>query len=305
MEKKITEKYFPIRHDAEDEIFIICMSEIEEFPAYITQQDDIIGKYDSRCISDSYRNLNMDSVIERKDKSLINIEHHSSINSNLMRRDYEYCVTLHAATKRPVGPYILYTGKLPIKEIEHANELMFFNPTWVKTRKWNGNKRLNNLKYKIEKQEICTVFDIIELIWLPRSHINLTIVDTILTCIKLYNEMIADEWLKYVAKKCLKLWVGRYIKDKNQIKEAARGLKMSALELRPFEQQLENVLYANRLEQAEERGEKLGIKKGEKLGEESIIKKLLKKYDVTKVAEMTEIDIEKIEKIRKSKYSHN
>lgn len=55
------------------------MSEIEEFPAYITQLDDIVGKYDSRYISKSYKNLNLDSVRQRKNENLINIEHHSSI----------------------------------------------------------------------------------------------------------------------------------------------------------------------------------------------------------------------------------
>ena len=112
------EKYFPIRRDAEDEIFIICMSELKEFPEHITKLDDIIGKYDSRYISKSYKNLNLDSIMERKNKNLINIEHHSNINSDLMRRDYEYCITVHAASKRYVKPFIFY-WELPIKEVEY------------------------------------------------------------------------------------------------------------------------------------------------------------------------------------------
>ena len=223
------------------------MSEIEEFTAYITQLDDIVGKYDSRYISKSYKNLNLDSVRQRKNENLINIEHHSSISPDLMRRDYEYYITVHAASKKYVESFILYTGELPIKEIEYANDLMFFNPTWIKTRKIDGQKTLNNLKYKIEKQEKFNVYDIIDLIWLPRYRLNLTINETILTCVKLFNEMITDEWLEYIAKKCLKLWVGRYIEDEKQIKKDMKGLKMSALELRPFEEQLANVIYANRL----------------------------------------------------------
>lgn len=118
-----------------------------------------------------------------------------------MRRDYEYCITVYAASKKYVEPFILYTGELPIKEIEYANDLMFFNPTWIKTRKIDGQKTLNNLKYKIEKQEKFNVYDIIDLIWLPRYRLNLTINETILTCVKLFNEMITDEWLEYIAKK--------------------------------------------------------------------------------------------------------
>lgn len=219
MKKNIKEKYFPIRHDAEDEIFIICMSEIEEFPAYITQLDDIVGKYDSRYISKSYKNLNLDSVRQRKNKNLINIEHHSSISPDLMRRDYEYCITVHAASKKYVEPFILYTGKLPIKEIEYANDLMFFNPTWIKTRKIDGQKTLNNLKYKIEKQEKFNVYDIIDLIWLPRYRLNLTINETILTCVKLFNEMITDEWLEYIAKNVLNYGLEDILKMKNKLKK--------------------------------------------------------------------------------------
>ena len=46
---------------------------------------------------------------------------------------------------------------------------------------------------------------------------------------------------------------------------------MSELKLRPFEEQLSDVIYTNRLEQAEEKGMKKGMKKGE----ENIIRKLL------------------------------
>ena len=291
------EKYFPIRRDAEDEIFIICMSELKEFPEYITKLDDIIGKCDSRYISKAYKNLNLDSVRQISDESLINIEHHSNINSDLMRRDYEYCITVHSASKRYVKPFIFYTGELPIKEVEYVNNTMFYNPQWIKTRKIDGNIRLNNIKYKIEKQEPSTVHDIIDLIWLPKYQIDLTIEDTVLLCIELWKEMIADEWLLNIAKKCLKLWVGRYIEDEKQLKKAAGGLIMSALELRPFEEQLANVIYANRLEQAEKKGEEKGFKKGE----ENIILKLLEKGTPKEISAKYDIPLKKIEKIQNSK----
>ena len=92
------------------------MSELKEFPQHITRLNDINGKYDSRYVSKTYKNLNLDSVLERKDNSLINIEHHTTINPDLMRRDHEYCITIHAASKRHVKPFIFYTGALPIKK---------------------------------------------------------------------------------------------------------------------------------------------------------------------------------------------
>ena len=64
----------PSRFDVEDEIFIICMSETEEFPQYITNFNDIVGRYDNRLISLDYKNLSLDSVRQRLNGDLINIE---------------------------------------------------------------------------------------------------------------------------------------------------------------------------------------------------------------------------------------
>ncbi|WP_407413299.1 hypothetical protein [Methanobrevibacter sp.] len=89
---------------------------------------------------------------------------------------------------------------------------------------------------------------------------------------------------------------------------------MSALELRPFEEQLADVIYANRLDQAEnkgiEKGEKIGIEKGEKIriekgekigiekGEKKIILKLLEKNTAEEISENYNIPLEKIQKIQ-------
>ena len=171
---------------------------------------------------------------------------------------------------------------------------MFFNPTWIETRKIDGNIRLNNIKYKIEKQEPITVYDIIDLIWLPKYQVDSNIEDTIVICVELWKNIIADEWLLNTAKKCLKLWVGRYIEDEKHLLKIAGELKMSALELRPFEEQLANVIYANRLEQAEKRG----MKKGTENGEKNIILKLLEKNTPEEISENYNIPLEKIKKIQ-------
>ena len=84
---------------------------------------------------------------------------------------------------------------------------------------------------------------------------------------------------------------------------------MSKLELRPFEEQLANVIYANRLEQAEKKGikkgEEKGFKKGEekgfKKGEENVILKLLEKDTPEEISEKYNIPLEKIEKIQNTK----
>ena len=76
---------------------------------------------------------------------------------------------------------------------------------------------------------------------------------------------------------------------------------MSKLELRPFEEQLANVIYANRLEQAEKKGFKKGFKKGEK----NIILKLLEKDTPEEISEKYNIPLKKIEKSKKIRYKSN
>ena len=80
---------------------------------------------------------------------------------------------------------------------------------------------------------------------------------------------------------------------------------MSAIELRPFEEQLADVIYTNRLEQAEEKGMKKGmekgIKKGMEKGEENIIRKLLEKNNPQEISTQLNIPLKKILKIQNSK----
>ena len=45
MENNSNYSQVPSRFDTEDEIFIICMSETEEFPQYIANFNDIVGRY--------------------------------------------------------------------------------------------------------------------------------------------------------------------------------------------------------------------------------------------------------------------
>ena len=57
MENESNYSQVPSRFDTEDEIFIICMCETEEFPQYITNFSDIVCRYDNRLIFLDYKNL--------------------------------------------------------------------------------------------------------------------------------------------------------------------------------------------------------------------------------------------------------
>ena len=306
----------PSRLDVEDEIFVICMSEIEEFPNYITKISDIVNRYDGRVISSSFENLNLDSVRERANGDLINIEHHSSINDEIMRRDYGYCVSLHKASKKQVTPFIFYTGELPVDKVYHLNDLMFFSPIWFITQDINGNALLNNLKYKTFNQDEWNVYDILDFIWLPTFYNDLSIENLLLELLGLFNHIVAEDSLLDAAKRCLELWLGRWIRKSENKKFIMEVLNMSKLVQRPFEEVLEEAIITNCLEQFEEvtleRGRKEGREEGRKEAikeareevrkrERVLISKLLDNHSPEEVSKDLDLPLDLILEIKYSK----
>ncbi len=294
----------PFRRDVEDEIFIICMTGIKEFPQYVTKFNDIVGPYESRFISSDFKNLNLDSVRIRKDNSLINIEHHSTINENLMRRDYEYAVTLFRATGKKVHPYILYTGDLPIKKVQYMNEINYFYPEWILTKEKDASVMLNNIECKIYKQEELNAYDVLDLIWLPKFYSDLAMNEVIMEIIRIFNKINASEFLLEQLQSCLILWAGRYIKDKDENEEIERRLNMSALKRRPLEEALESALIDNYIEQKTEKimaeGMEKGMEKGEELGRFKDISLLLKHMSALEISQMLELPLEEVLKVERS-----
>lgn len=158
----------------EDLLFVKCLVQFEEFPQYITGFKDIRNSFDSRFASSSnFSSLNLDCVRQREDLSLIDIEHHSSIRPDLMRRNYEYAVNLYNVTGYSVHPFIFYTGDLPVNKIIRMNDFNTFQPQWFILKEKDGMKSLNNIKYKTLNQIDWNVFDAIDLL----GYLNL-----ILTC---------------------------------------------------------------------------------------------------------------------------
>ena len=306
MENKSNYSQFLSRVDVEDEIFIICMSETEEFPKYITNFNDIVGRYDNRLISLDYKNLSLDSVRQRLNGDLINIEHHSFINSRLMRRDYQYSVILHSNSGKYVHPFIFYTGALPIKKVDYLNDLMFFNPNWFITKEVEGNIRLNNILYKINENIKLNVFDCFDLIWLPKFNTNMEFEECILKCISLLKDIPMDNKLRYIVEKSYLLWMGKYVKDENKLEKARKCFTMSELKLRPFEEQFRDALMVNRFERGIDIGKKEGIDIGKRQGaaetEKKLIPALLKFKSPEEISKDYDIPLERVLKyVEKSK----
>ena len=312
----------PNKHNTEDSIFNQCVMGIPEFPQYITSYEDIKNKAHTKILSEAYKNLNMDLVFERKNGALINIEHHSSLTKEKLARDQEYITTLYSATLKYVEQFIMYTGNLPVNKALYLNYKDTYSPNFFITKHIDGKIRLNNLKYKIENNEEITSYDVIDLIWIPTFRIDINKEDLIVELSSIYDKLIIPYPLSRVARKCLILWAGKYLKNSKKIKKVAEKLKMSITDMKPFEEQIRDAIIDGEITRAEEigieKGKEIGIEKGKEIGmekgkeigmekgkeigieegEKNIIKKMLKKYNAEEVSKITEIDIKQINEIK-------
>lgn len=166
------------------------------------------------------------------------------------------------------------------------NQLNYFHPQWFILKEKDGMKRLNNIKYKTDNDIDMHIFEFLDYIWLPKFKLEITIEECIRELVKLYNKLSADEFILNFTKECLALWAGRYIKDQDELKYMARCLNMSKIEERPFEESLRGVIFARKLEEAEEKGvEKNRI---------DFITKALKQMSPQEVSDLFDIPIDSI-----------
>ncbi|WP_407423590.1 hypothetical protein [Methanobrevibacter sp.] len=299
---EIVDNSLPDKWDAEDKIFNLCMVEIEEFPQYLTKLDDIEGVFHQRYLSKAYKDLNLDSVREKSNKSLINIEHHSSINRSLLSRDFEYQTALHAGSKREVQSYIFNTGSVPNLKIEYANPTSFFNPIWINTQDMTASISLNNIKYKLLNSEVINVYDVLDLMWMPKFRMDISIEEMIAEIAGIYNELIISKKLSHVLRRSLILWAGKFVADREKLDKIKGDLKMSAMEINSLEEDIKSARIAGALMRSEEKGRKEGIEKGIKEGKESAEKgfvlKLLKFMSPEEISVKLEIPLDRVYEIK-------
>lgn len=79
-DKKVIDNELVDVYHAEDSIFNNCMNDFSEFPSYITGYDNIGEFYPTKHMKENYKNLILDSVRQRENKTLVNIEHHSQLS---------------------------------------------------------------------------------------------------------------------------------------------------------------------------------------------------------------------------------
>lgn len=293
MPKNIVDNALPKVWATEDTLFWKCMNDIEEFIEYITKFKDIMGIYDEKYLSTAYRNLKLDAVRLRKDGSLIHVEHHSEVKTNTLSRNFEYLVTLHATTGKFIYPFIFNTGKIPKKTIEFASPTSFFSPAWINTQEIEASEKLNNIKYKLSKQEKITVFEVLDLIWMPKFKTDQPIEDIVMELVEIFENIIMDEKFFHNLRDSIILWAGKYVVEKEKIKKVTRGLKMSAMEAKDLSAKIKSARIEGALLRSEEKGREEGFAEGEK----KFVLKLLKKHTPQEISQEFEIPLERIKEI--------
>ena len=267
MTSKLKDTSLPDVWTCEDTIFNICMNEIEEFPQYLTKFDDIVKKFPKKHLSEAYKNLEVDFVRIRSNGNLVTIEHHSQITIPLLRRDFNYLTTLHVASGKIIQPFIFNTGRIPKYTVDYASPTSIYNPIWINTQEIEASVKLNNIKYKISKQEPLNVFDVCDLIWMPKFRNNKQIEDIIVELAKISNNIIIEETLYRIFYKCLIMWAGKFVKNKEKIKEISEELNMSAMETEElFNKVMKTVRIEGELYRSHEKGMDEGLKLGKEIG---------------------------------------
>ena len=302
------------KFDAEDTIFNNCMNDFSEFPAYITGYDDIVGHYPTKHMDPAFKNLNMDSVFLRENGNAVNLEHHSILNSSLMGRDNNYIATLFEALGQFIEPFIFNTGSIPLNKVEYINDTMFYNPTIVNTCQIRGIVRLNNLRYKVNHKEELDQADALDLIWLVKTGIDIDGEDLLYELtVDIWAKAVAPRWMLEAIRKNLILWAKKYMKDKEKIKKFKEVVKMSKIEIKPFEEQIRIAGIAGELERAEERGRDEGRDEGINVGrdeghasgcaetEEKFVSRLLETQSPDVISRDFDVPLERVIEIKNGK----
>ena len=176
-----------------------------------------------------------------------------------------------------------------------------YRPQWVITEKIDGITKLNNLKYKIDKQIELNPFDILDLIWLPVFSTGMCKSDIILECSRIYELVNCDAKLLSISRKAIALWAGKYITDEKLINIILERLKTMRREFKTFEEQLAGAIFENKLDQAKNKGLEEGKLLGVEEGENLLIAKLLVNNSPEFIARELDLPLERILAVKNSK----
>ena len=166
------------------------------------------------------------------------------------------------------------------------------------------SRGLNNIKKKLVNKEEINVYEVLDLIWMPKFRLDISIEEMIVEIAGIYRELIIDKKLSYVLRRSLILWAGKFVVDSEKLDKIKGDLKMSAMEINSLEEDIKSARIAGALMRSEEKGKKEGIKEGIKEGNESTEKefvlKLLKFMSPEEISDKLEIPLDRVYEIKNS-----
>ena len=141
----------------------------------------------------------------------------------------------------------------------------------------------------------------------------------------IFNNLIVEERLLGILRKCIIMWAGKFIEDKNKIKIVIRGLNMSAMETDELVSKvmktvrIEGELYRsheNGLKQGLKEGKEIGLEKGKEIGleegkeiglekgsrdtESKFISKLLEKFTPEEISKDYDVSLQRVYEIQEN-----
>ena len=284
------------RWNTENTIFKICVQDIPETGEYMAAHKDIVGKCPTNLVSGKNKNHELDSAYIRSNGSIENIEHHSSINNTLIKRNMEYAVSLHRDTNRFVYPNIFYTGDGRISEVEYLNEKTPLHINVKYSKDIDSGIVLNNIKCKNFNNELINNNELLDFIWLPKSSFNISTEDMVVEMINTSRNMRVFQNNYFTLKQILYLWADKYIVSEN-LENYKKVVNMSSMELPSFEE----TAFQSKMARMRRIGFKDGQKEGFKDGQKDLVENLLKHYDALKVSRITGLDLSFVKEVENSK----
>ena len=112
-------------------------------------------------------NQNMDFVFELEDNSLLHLEFQTTWKKADLLRFAQYDIALYQKERRKINTVVMYSGKYESAENELDMGSNKYKVQQIFMTKYDGIKRFEELKEKIEKEEELTDKDLMDLVFLP------------------------------------------------------------------------------------------------------------------------------------------
>jgi hypothetical protein len=209
---------------------------------------------------------NMDFVFELEDNSLLHLEFQTTWKKADLLRFAQYDIALYQKERRKINTVVIYSGKYESAENELDMGSNKYKVLQVFMIKYDGIKRYEEIKGKIEKKEPLTDKDQMDLVFLPLMRNEKSEEEVTKEALELAIT-IPDENKKEAVIGSLLGFSDNYVREEylNKLKEVIRMTKIGAS------------LFEEGVEKGKREGKREGERKGKIEGEKEFAIRILSK----------------------------